>query len=116
MREWNPHPAANCEPIAFVMPSAILAIAMVTTMVLARRAPARLWVAAYGVCLCELSMPAAAEPHFVLFAIPFALMTVSPALIASFAVLYWYLSTTPRGCLAMVGACSQRIRACTPCG
>ncbi len=60
--QWNPHPAAHCEPIAFVMPSAILTIAMVTTMVLARRAPARLWVAA-GVCLCELSLPAAAEPH-----------------------------------------------------
>jgi hypothetical protein len=85
--QWNPHPAADCAPTAVVMPSVLLATAMLTTIVLARRAPTRLWVGA-GVCLCELALPAAAEPHFVLFAIPFAMLLLSPAMLAVFAILY----------------------------
>jgi hypothetical protein len=84
---WNPSPAANCAPVAFVVPVIVLATAMLITTVLALRAPTRLWVAA-GVCLCELSLPAAAEPHFVLFAIPLALLILAPAVLALVAVLY----------------------------
>jgi hypothetical protein len=85
--QWNPHPAAACAPLAFVLPSTVLAAAMLTTAVLALRAPTQQWVAA-GVCLCELSLPAAAEPHYVLFAIPLALLVLSPPMLALFAVLY----------------------------
>jgi hypothetical protein len=85
--QWNPSPAANCAPIAFVVPSVLLATAMLTTMVLARRAPTQLWVAA-AVCLSELSLPAAAEPHFVLFATPLALLMLSPAMLGLFTLLY----------------------------
>ena len=84
---WNPHPAADCASMAFTVPSILLAAAMLVTVVLARRSPTHLWAAA-GVCLCELSMPAAAEPHFILFAVPLALLVLSPAMLAVFAVLY----------------------------
>jgi hypothetical protein len=85
--QWNPHPAANCAPLAFVVPSTALAAAMLTTAVLALRAPTQQWVAA-AVCLCELSLPAAAEPHYILFAIPLALVILSPPMLALAAALY----------------------------
>jgi hypothetical protein len=85
--QWNPSAPASCAPLAVVMPSLILAAAMLTTMVLARRAPARLWVAA-AICLCELSLPAAAEPHSVLFTIPLALLALTPTTLALFGALY----------------------------
>jgi hypothetical protein len=84
---WNPRPAASCAAIAMAVPSLLLATAMLTTMLLAPRAPARLWVAA-GICLCELVLPAAAEPHYVLFAIPVAMLILPPAALILFALLY----------------------------
>ena len=84
---WNPDPPANCAPAAVVAPSLLLTAAVLATMVLARRAPVRPSVAA-GICLCELTLPAAAEPHYVVFAIPLALLTLSPAWLATFTVLY----------------------------
>ena len=71
---WNPHPAADCAAAAFTVPSILLAAAMLVTVVLARRSPTHLW--------------AAAEPHFILFAVPLALLVLSPAMLAVFAVLY----------------------------
>lgn len=70
---WNPSPAANCAPIAMVIPALLVATATVITVILSTRAPTRLWVAA-GVCLSELALPVAAEPHFVSLAIPLVLV------------------------------------------
>ena len=85
--QWNPNPPASCGSMAFIVPQVIFAAAMLTTIVLSRRAPAPLWVAA-AVCLSELQMPAAAEPHFILFAAPVALLTMSPLLLGIFAFLF----------------------------
>ena len=70
---WNPSPAANCGPLATLIPALMLGAALLVTIVLALRAPARLWVAA-GVCLSELTLPVAAEQHFVLLGIPLVLL------------------------------------------
>ena len=72
---WNPVPAANCSAVAFVMPWTLLAIASAVTAVAALRNREAIagWIAA-GVCLSELVQPAAPEPHFVLLAIPLALI------------------------------------------
>lgn len=72
--QWNPSPAANCAPIAFVLPAAITAGATLITMWLARRSaqPAS-WLSA-AAALSVLTLPAVAEPHFVLMAIPLALL------------------------------------------
>jgi hypothetical protein len=75
--QWNPAPAANCAPVAFVMPTLIMAIATIITLILAMRAPRpESWVAA-GTTLSVLALPAVAEPHFVLMAIPLALLRLS---------------------------------------
>jgi hypothetical protein len=71
---WNPSPAADCAPIAFIIPALLLAAAIGITIVLAMRSTrVEPWVAA-GTTLSVLSLPAAAEPHFVLMAIPLALL------------------------------------------
>ena len=72
--QWNPVPAANCGPIAFVVPTLIIGAATIVTLALARHsARPESWIAA-GVTLSVLSLPAVAEPHFVLMAIPLALL------------------------------------------
>ena len=72
--QWNPSPAASCEPLAFVIPYLILGVATVVTMVLSMRSQrVEAWIAA-GTTLSVLSLPAIAEPHFVLMAIPLALL------------------------------------------
>jgi len=70
---WNPSPAMNCAPIAMVLPAILVGAAVVTTIVRSARAPARVWIAA-GVCLSELTLPVAAEPHFVTLAVPLILL------------------------------------------
>lgn len=75
--QWNPSPAAGCAPIAFVVPALIIGAATLVTIVLARRSRrAEPWIAA-GVTLSVLSLPAIAEPHFVLLAIPLALLPLT---------------------------------------
>ena len=75
--QWNPSPAADCAPIAFVVPSLIVGTATIASMVLAARAKrAEPWIAV-GAVLSVLSLPAVAEPHFVLMAIPLALLRLS---------------------------------------
>ena len=86
---WNPSPAAECGPIAIVVPAVLLATALVITLLLAARAPSRLWLSA-GVCLSELTLPVGAEPHFVSLAIPLAFLwtgSTSRAVLAIAAVL-----------------------------
>jgi hypothetical protein len=75
--QWNPAPAANCAPIAFVVPTLINAAATLLTMILAWRSTrAEPWLAA-AAALSVLTLPAVAEPHFVLMAIPLALLRLS---------------------------------------
>jgi hypothetical protein len=75
--QWNPSPAANCAPIAFVVPALINAAATLATMVLAMRSKRmEPWMAA-AAALSVLTLPAIAEPHFVLMAIPLALLRLS---------------------------------------
>lgn len=75
--QWNPSPAASCAPIAFVVPMLINAAATLLTMILAWRSTrAEPWLAA-AVALSVLTLPAIAEPHFVLMAIPLALLRLS---------------------------------------
>jgi hypothetical protein len=75
--QWNPSPAANCAPIAFVVPALVIGAATVFTIVLAMRSRrTEPWIAA-GVTLSVLSLPAIAEPHFVLLAIPLALLPLT---------------------------------------
>lgn len=80
--QWNPSPAASCAPIAFVIPALILAGATIVTILLARRSTrSEPWIAA-GAALSVLSLPAVAEPHFVLMAIPLALLRLTSIEIA----------------------------------
>lgn len=74
---WNPAPAADCAPVAFMVPSVLIAAATAITLLLARRSRrTEPWVAAATI-LSVLSLPAVAEPHFVLMAIPLALLRLS---------------------------------------
>jgi hypothetical protein len=76
--QWNPQPAASCAPIAFVLPTIVIGAATLVTIVLAVRARrVEPWIAA-GTALSVLSLPAVAEPHFVLMAIPLALLRLAP--------------------------------------
>jgi hypothetical protein len=76
-RQWNPTPAASCAPIAFVVPTLINAAATAITMWLAYRSTrGDAWLAA-AAALSVLTLPAIAEPHFVLMAIPLALLRLS---------------------------------------
>ena len=75
--QWNPAPAASCAPIAFVVPAIIIGAATLMTLILATRSTrVEPWIAA-GVTLTVLSQPAAAEPHFVLLAVPLVLLRLS---------------------------------------
>jgi hypothetical protein len=75
--QWNPAPAASCAPIAFVVPAIMIGLATFSTLILAARSErVEPWIAA-GVTLSVLSLPAAAESHFVLLAIPLALLRLS---------------------------------------
>jgi hypothetical protein len=77
--QWNPAPAANCAPVAFVIPTLIIGAATIVTVLAARGARrAEPWIAA-GATLSVLSLPAIAEPHFVLMAIPLALLQLGVA-------------------------------------
>ena len=84
---WNPHPAAQCAPVAYVAPGLLIIGALAATLAAARRRPVHLWVAA-GLCLSELSLPIAAEPHFMLFAAALALVPIGRVSLAVFAALY----------------------------
>jgi len=75
--QWNPSPAANCAPIAFAVPALLIGAATIVTLLLAMRSRrAEPWLAA-GATLAVLSLPAAAESHFVLMAIPLALLRLT---------------------------------------
>ena len=77
--QWNPSPPTSCAPIAFIAPALINAAATVVTMVLALRASRpEPWLAA-AAALSVLTLPAIEEPHFVLLAIPLALLRLSLA-------------------------------------
>ena len=77
--QWNPHPAADCGAIAFVAPAVIVAIATIVTLGSAGNSSRpESWIAA-GATLSVLSLPAVAEPHFVLMAIPLALLRLRAA-------------------------------------
>lgn len=84
---WNPHPAAECAPVAYVAPGLLIIGALAATLAAARRSRVHLWVAA-GLCLSELSLPIAAEPHFMLFAAALALLPIGRVSLAVFAALY----------------------------
>ena len=71
--EWNPSPAASCAPVAFVIPWLIIAAATAITLWVSRHCDDTRWLAA-AAALSVLSLPAVAEPHFVLMAIPLALL------------------------------------------
>jgi hypothetical protein len=80
--QWNPSPAANCAPVAYVLPMLILSAATAVTMFFASRSTRpESWISA-AATLSVLSLPAIAEPHFVLMAIPLALLRLSVAEIA----------------------------------
>lgn len=85
--QWNPSPPMACAPIAFAAPAALLAAAVLLTLYLARRSPVHLWVAA-GLCLSELTLPIAAESHFMLFAAAVALVPLGVWPLTIFAALY----------------------------
>lgn len=74
---WNPVPAADCAPVAWVVPLTLLLFVTIGTAVMARRAhdepPA--WLAA-ALTLSVLLVPAAEEHQFVQLAAP-ALLVVS---------------------------------------
>lgn len=75
--QWNPSPAASCAPLAFLVPTLINAAATLFTMSLAvKSARVEPWLAA-AAALSVLTLPAIAEPHFVLMAIPLALLRLS---------------------------------------
>lgn len=75
--QWNPSPAADCAAVAFNVPALIVAAATLITMLLAWRATRpEPWLAGAAV-LSVLTLPAVAEPHFVLMAIPLALLRLS---------------------------------------
>jgi hypothetical protein len=84
---WNPSPAIGCEPIAFIVPTLLIAAAVVVTalaVVRSQRSPA--WLAA-AAALSVLTLPAVAEPHFVLMAIPLAVARMKPLEFAAVAAL-----------------------------
>jgi hypothetical protein len=93
--QWNPSPAASCNAAAFLIPALIIGAATIVTIVLAIRSPrVEPWVAA-GTTLSVLSLPAVAEPHFALMAIPLALLKLRlPELVAIGALLIVPLELT----------------------
>jgi hypothetical protein len=84
---WNPAPAASCATLAFTVPAIVIGLATLVTIVLAMRSTrVEPWVAS-GVTLTVLLQPAAAEVHFVLLAIPLALVPLAPLELAVVAFL-----------------------------
>lgn len=84
---WNPSPLANCAPLAFLIPALILGLATAVTVVAALRSShSEAWLAA-AAALSVLSLPAVAEPHFVLMAIPLVLLPLRPLEFAVIAAL-----------------------------
>lgn len=76
--EWNPSPAASCAPVAFIIPTLMVGAATLATAIAAYRSRStEAWLAA-GAVLSVLTLPAVAEPHFVLMAIPLALLALGP--------------------------------------
>jgi hypothetical protein len=74
---WNPTPAADCAPIAFIIPALVNGGATLLTMFLALKAARpEPWLAA-AAALSVLTLPAVEEAHFVLMAIPLALLRLS---------------------------------------
>ena len=83
---WNPQPAASCAPIAFVAPAVIIGVAALVTAFAATRSVDGITWLAPATALSVLALPAVAEPHFVLMAIPLAILRFRPiefALIAA---------------------------------
>jgi hypothetical protein len=84
---WNPSPPADCEPIAFVVPTLILGAATLLSAVAVHRSTdSQAWLAV-GAALSVLTLPAVAEPHFVVLAIPLALLPLGPVQFATIAAL-----------------------------
>jgi hypothetical protein len=72
---WSPAPPGDCAAAAFAVPTLLIAIALLASVAVAIRTRGNdACVIAAGVCLSELSLPAAAESHFALLAIPLALV------------------------------------------
>jgi len=75
---WNPSPAANCPSIGFVVPAVLTGGATLLTAILAARSRRpEPWLAA-AAALSVLTLPAVAEPHFVLMGIPLLLIPLRP--------------------------------------
>jgi hypothetical protein len=75
--QWNPSPAASCAPVAFIIPAMIIGAATVITLALARTSARVEPSLAAAATLSVLSLPAVAEPHYVLMAIPLALLRLT---------------------------------------
>ncbi len=75
---WNPSPAASCAPVAFAIPYALLAVALLVTVVAVRRSPRATAGLAAAAVLSLLALPASAEVHFVLLGIPLLLIPLRP--------------------------------------
>jgi hypothetical protein len=84
---WNPSPAAACQPVAFAIPYALIAVAVVITAVFAYQSRHTRAGLAAGVALTVLAQPAAAEVHFILLGIPLLLVTLRPIELAVIAIL-----------------------------
>jgi hypothetical protein len=84
---WNPSPAANCAPVAFIIPTLIVGAATIVTAIAAFRSRhPHAWLGA-AAALSVLTLPAVAEPHFVLMAIPLAVLRLRPVEFAVIAAL-----------------------------
>jgi hypothetical protein len=84
---WNPAPAASCGPIAFAVPSVLIATALAATLYFVHRAPSNPAGLAAGATLSLLALPTSAEVHFVLLAIPLAMIRLRPTELLVIAVL-----------------------------
>ncbi len=84
---WNPSPAASCSSIAFVIPALLTGGATLLTAIAAMRSRRpEPWLAA-AAALSILTLPAVAEPHFVLLGIPLLLIKLRPLELALVATL-----------------------------
>lgn len=84
---WNPAPAASCEAIAFAVPYALIGLAALITAVFAYRSRDTRAGLAAGIVLSVLTLPAAAEVHFVLLGIPLLMLALGPMELALLAFL-----------------------------
>lgn len=84
---WNPSPAASCASIAFIVPTLLTGGATLLTAIVALRSPRpEPWLAA-AAALSVLTLPAVAEPHFVLLGTPLLLIKLRPLELALLATL-----------------------------